>query len=81
MLCALLVALGKPRFRGQIFATYLGLYALLRGTIEFFRGDPRGSVLNGAVSTSQLIALAGVVAALSIWLLNRKKAPPEGAAA
>jgi phosphatidylglycerol:prolipoprotein diacylglycerol transferase len=81
VICALLVALGKPRYRGQIFAVYLGLYALLRGTIEFFRGDPRGSVLNGAVSTSQLIALAGVVAALAIWGVNRKRAPAEGAAA
>ena len=81
LLCGLLLKIGKPRFQGQIFAIYLGLYALLRGTIEFYRGDPRGAVLGGAVSTSQLIALAGVAAALTIWALNRNKAPAVGAAA
>ena len=81
VLCGVLVALGRPRFKGQIFATYLGLYGLLRGTIEFFRGDPRGAVLHGAVSTSQVIALGGILAALAIWGLNRKRAPVEGAVA
>jgi phosphatidylglycerol:prolipoprotein diacylglycerol transferase len=71
----LLVKLEKRRFPGQTFAWYLGSYAVLRGTIEFFRGDPRGSVLGGAISTSQLIALAGLVAAIVIGLLNRRKAP------
>ena len=80
VLCGILVAMRNPRFPGRIFAAYLGGYALLRGTVEFFRGDPRGSVLGGALSTSQLIALGGIAAALAIWLLNRKKAP-QGAAA
>ena len=77
-------ALRSPRRRSEGPAsaarsspTYLGLYALLRGTIEFFRGDPRGAVLGGAVSTSQLIALGGVLAALAIWGLNRKQTPPK----
>lgn len=73
VLCGLLLAFGKRRFQGQIFALYLGGYALLRGTIEFFRGDPRGSVFGGAVSTSQLIALAGLAAAFGIVWLNRTK--------
>ncbi len=73
VLCGVLLAFGKRRFPGQIFALYLGGYALLRGTIEFFRGDPRGSVFGGAVSTSQLIALAGLAAAFGIAWLNRTK--------
>ncbi|HQR67610.1 MAG TPA: prolipoprotein diacylglyceryl transferase, partial [Thermoanaerobaculia bacterium] len=72
-LCGLLLRFEKRRWPGQTFAWYLGSYALLRGTIEFFRGDPRGAVLGGAVSTSQLIALAGIAAAFGIALANRKK--------
>ncbi len=69
----LLVKLEKRRYPGQTFAWYLGSYALLRGTIEFFRGDPRGSVFHGALSTSQLIALLGIAAALGIAWWNRKR--------
>jgi phosphatidylglycerol:prolipoprotein diacylglycerol transferase len=71
-LCGLLLALGRRR-PGQVFAVYLGGYALLRFTIEFFRGDPRGSVFGGALSTSQLIALAGFTAALGIAWWSRTK--------
>jgi phosphatidylglycerol:prolipoprotein diacylglycerol transferase len=70
-LCGLLLAFGKRRFPGQVFALYLGGYALLRGAIEFFRGDPRGVAGIADVSTSQAIALVGLLAAASIWILNR----------
>ncbi len=69
----LLVKLEKRRYPGQTFAWYLGAYALLRGTIEFLRGDPRGSVFHGALSTSQLIALFGIAAAVGIAWWNRKR--------
>ena len=72
-LCGLLIALGTRRAPGRVFAVYLGGYALLRFTIEFFRGDPRGAVLGGALSTSQLIALAGIAAALGIGWWSRTK--------
>lgn len=75
VLCGLLLLFEKRRWPGQTFAWYLGSYALLRGTIEFFRGDPRGSVFSGAVSTSQLIALAGLAAAFGVAWLNRTKTP------
>ncbi len=72
-LTGLLLAVGKRLRPGQTFALYLGAYALLRFTIEFFRGDPRGTVLGGALSTSQLIALVGMVAALGIGWWSRTK--------
>ena len=78
-LCGLLLLLEKRRWPGQTFAWYLGSYAVLRGTIEFFRGDPRGSVLGGAVSTSQLIALVGLAAAFGIAAVNRRKGAPARA--
>ncbi len=72
-LCGLLLAVGKRLRPAQTFALYLGGYALLRFTIEFFRGDPRGTVFGGALSTSQLIALIGIAAALSIGWWSRTK--------
>ena len=74
VLFGLLLLLEKRRYRGQTFARYLGGYALLRGTLEFLRGDPRGSVLD-LVSTSQLIAIVGLLAALAIAGAGRGAAP------
>lgn len=46
------------RFDGQIFATYLMLYAVLRTIVEYFRGDvERGFVIEPWFSTSQFISV------------------------
>lgn len=54
----------KRRFYGQLFLSYLMLYAIGRFMLEFFRGDTgRGFVIDGYISHSQFIALCifGVV--------------------
>jgi phosphatidylglycerol---prolipoprotein diacylglyceryl transferase len=53
------------RFPGRTFWLYMLLYAVSRFVIEFYRGDPRGSV--GMFSTSQFISI--VLAPLSIVML------------
>jgi phosphatidylglycerol:prolipoprotein diacylglycerol transferase len=54
ILIALLVTEKKGRpFPGRTFWLYMLLYAISRFIIEFYRGDPRGSV--GIFSTSQFI--------------------------
>lgn len=66
----------RRRFEGQIFAAYLSLYAVLRFTVEFFRGDmDRGFVLG--LSTSQWLSLAAVGVAAWLWWFarNREAAP------
>src|SRR4029434_7906440 len=55
---------GRP-FPGRTFWLYLLLYAISRFIIEFYRGDPRGSV--GVFSTSQFISI--VLAPLAIVML------------
>ena len=58
------------KFDGQLFGFYLVFYAILRFTIEFFRGDTvRGVYFNGLISTSQIIALG--IAAVTVILLAR----------
>ena len=62
----------RKRFDGQIFWTYVALYAVARFVIELFRGDPRGFVFDGALSTSQLIALLMLaVSVFSIFVLRK----------
>jgi phosphatidylglycerol---prolipoprotein diacylglyceryl transferase len=63
--------LKRKKFDGQIFGAYLFLYGIARFVIEFLRGDPgRGSVFGGALSGTQLIAIALVLAGGLIWYLR-----------
>lgn len=45
------------QFKGQLFLIYLMLYAFGRGTLELFRGDDRGFIIENTLSHSQFIAL------------------------
>lgn len=61
------------RFEGQIFLSYIMLYALGRSIIEEFRGDEeRGFVFDGFLSHSQLIALILFLIALYFYLVRWK---------
>jgi len=51
------------------FATYLVGYGVVRFLLEYTRGDAaRGFVFNGALSTSQLIALIMIAAGIGLWV-------------
>ncbi|MBM3749869.1 MAG: prolipoprotein diacylglyceryl transferase [Acidimicrobiia bacterium] len=65
---------GKP-FAGRTFWLYIGLYAISRFIIEYFRGDiQRGSI--GDMSTSQFVSLLLVpTALLMLWYLKRQPQP------
>src|SRR4029453_7971889 len=68
---------GRP-FPGRTFWAYMLLYGISRFIIEFYRGDPRGSI--GMFSTSQFLSL--IIVPLSIvmiiWLRRRSAGPaPE----
>jgi phosphatidylglycerol:prolipoprotein diacylglycerol transferase len=68
----LIYLFGRRKFDGQIFLTYLLCYSLLRFFVEFFRGDPRGSVFGGLLSTSQFISLLVFASAAILYLPRRK---------
>jgi phosphatidylglycerol:prolipoprotein diacylglycerol transferase len=55
-----------PSFPGRTFWTYLLLYPCARFGIEYFRGDPRGMVLD-VLSTSQFVSV--LLVPLSIVML------------
>ena len=76
----LLWQFAKRRRAGQVFLSYVGLYAAARFFLEFLRGDEdRGFVFHHLLSTSQfiaLLALGGVAAAL-IWRSKHPSSPSE----
>ena len=73
-LTALVLWFGKGRVPGRTFSLYLVGAALLRFTVELFRGDPRGTVPGTGLSTSQGIAVGLFVLGVAIWLAGRKRA-------
>ena len=73
----------RKSFDGQVFSSYLGLYAVTRFGLEFLRGDrDRGFVFGDAVSTSQFIAILAIcIAAVLYWRLRGRRADPPAVAA
>jgi phosphatidylglycerol:prolipoprotein diacylglycerol transferase len=65
--CMTLV-LPRKRYDGQVFASFLVLYAVARFAIEFLRRDARGGLLG--LSTSQLLGVALVGAGLAIHVIR-----------
>ncbi len=61
--------------KGSLAFSYCFSYSLLRFVTEFFRGDSeRGEIL--FLSTSQWICVLLLIAALSIFIVNRQKLKP-----
>jgi phosphatidylglycerol:prolipoprotein diacylglycerol transferase len=63
----------RRRFHGQLFLTYLMLYAVGRFILEFFRGDAgRGFIVENYISHSQFIASC-VFAAVAFFYFRLAK--------
>jgi phosphatidylglycerol:prolipoprotein diacylglycerol transferase len=79
VLFGLLVRLGRhKRFDGEVILAYTLLYAIARFVLESFRGDAdRGFMFSGLLSTSQFIAAILGPAAMALWLVRRRGAPPR----
>ncbi len=65
----------RKKFDGQVFWSYVLIYAIARFGIEFLRGDPRGFTIPGLISTSQGISL--LLIPVSIYFLIRLKRQSE----
>src|SRR6266540_2027632 len=75
----LLVLVVRPRktFHGQVLATWLLAYAVLRTTVEFFRADVERGVIRG-LGVGQWTSIAIFAVGASIWAKARAR---RGAAA
>ncbi|MGA6986204.1 MAG: prolipoprotein diacylglyceryl transferase [Terriglobales bacterium] len=70
--------LGRKKFDGQVWATFMILYGIERYFIEFLRGDPgRGEVFGGIMTGTQLISILLVIGGGLIWWL--KSSPQHSA--
>jgi phosphatidylglycerol---prolipoprotein diacylglyceryl transferase len=71
--------LSKKHRPGQIILEYLGLYALFRFVLEFYRDDYRGEMLHGLLSTSQFIAMVTFIgAAVFFYFITRRPGTSPG---
>jgi phosphatidylglycerol:prolipoprotein diacylglycerol transferase len=63
------------KFDGQVFLTYVVIYAVARSILEMFRGDFRGAEIFGILSVSQTVALVLGVSAIFLmrYLKSLKK--------
>lgn len=62
----------RPRAAGSTLGLYLVAYSVLRFLLEYLRGDAeRGFLIEGAVSTSQGIAL--LLLPVGVWLMVRAR--------
>lgn len=57
----------RKQFAGQVFALYLIAYALLRSTVEYFRGDYALHYLSGMVTVGQMVSVAVLASGLWLW--------------
>jgi phosphatidylglycerol---prolipoprotein diacylglyceryl transferase len=79
----LLVLVVRPRkaFHGQVLATWLLAYAVLRTVVELFRADVERGVIRG-LGVGQWTSLAIFVVGATIWAKARgRRSGPEAAAA
>jgi phosphatidylglycerol:prolipoprotein diacylglycerol transferase len=67
------------KYPGRTFWLYMLLYAISRFIIEFYRGDPRGTVW--VFSTSQFISLLLAPLAVGMLVYLSRRAPQPGAQA
>jgi phosphatidylglycerol:prolipoprotein diacylglycerol transferase len=62
----------RKTFDGQVFGCFVFLYSVSRYFIEMVRGDPRGSFLGTALSTSQGIGMGLAIASLFMLFYLKK---------
>ena len=62
-------------FAGRTFWTYLLLYPAARFVVEFYRGDPRGTVFD-LVSTSQFVSLLLIPTSILMLIMLRRSGGP-----
>jgi phosphatidylglycerol:prolipoprotein diacylglycerol transferase len=61
--------LSRKKYSGQIILEFLGLYSILIFLLDFLRGDERGYVFYGLLSTNQLIALITFIGSVFLYCI------------
>jgi phosphatidylglycerol:prolipoprotein diacylglycerol transferase len=68
----------RKKFDGQIFSTYLIVYAVFRSLAESFRGDYPADHVHAGLTSAQLVSVPIFVAGIILALfLSRRNPPPK----
>jgi phosphatidylglycerol:prolipoprotein diacylglycerol transferase len=67
----------RRRFEGQLLATWLLLYAVLRALVELFRGDVERGVAAG-LAVGQWTSIAIFAAGVAVWVIGRRRSDHRG---
>jgi phosphatidylglycerol:prolipoprotein diacylglycerol transferase len=69
----------RKKFDGQIFATYLILYAVCRSIVEYFRGDYPADHIHAGLTSAQLVSVPIFVVGLALAaILSRRPETKPG---
>ena len=63
----------KQKFKGQLFLSYIILYAIARNFLEVFRGDSRGFIIKDILSHSQFIGIILIAITTFIYYKIKNK--------
>jgi len=70
----LIAVRSRKRFHGQIMLLWLILYSAGRFVVENYRGDPRGWIIEGTLSTSQGVGIVVFLVSLAVFVRMWRKA-------
>ena len=68
----------RKKFDGQVFATYLIGYALLRSFVEIFRGDYPQHYLGGWATPAQVVSIGIILVGITLWLVLSRQQTRNG---
>ena len=75
--CFLAWLFRRKRFDGQIFATYLILYAVFRSVVEYFRGDYPIDHIHAGLTSAQLVSVPIFFAGLLLAATLSRRTTPQ----
>jgi phosphatidylglycerol:prolipoprotein diacylglycerol transferase len=68
----------RKKFDGQVFAAFLIGYAVLRSTVEIFRGDYQAGEIHAGLTPGQLVSVGIVIVGIALLVvLPRQSQKPD----
>jgi phosphatidylglycerol---prolipoprotein diacylglyceryl transferase len=63
----------RKKFDGQVFATYLLCYAVLRAFVEAFRGDYPANQITAGLTPAQMVSIGILTAGIFVWKMAPRR--------
>jgi len=66
----------RKKFDGQVFAVFLVGYAVLRSTVEVFRGDYQAGEIHAGLTPAQFVSVGIVAIGVALLVFLPRSGPP-----